>query len=510
MGLPIILAVAVTILGLYYYFTKEQNPFEKHGLPYKQSIPLLGSSWSAMLHLKPFATMVQDIYNMAAEARYVGFYHRMAPVVMLRDPELIKSVAIKNFDHFPDHRTFTSGEPDPFFSSNLLLLRGDRWKEVRSLLTPAFTSSKLKAMFVLMSECATNIGQFLASLPADQRTIEMKDVFTRYTNDVFASCAFGINVDSMIDRENKFYAYGREALDIHSIGIHKIVMLYVFPRLAKRLGIRFIRKEVLEFFESVVSANIAARDETGIFRPDLIQLMMESRGKLGPGKELTIEDMTSQAFAFFFGGFETTSSLLCFAVHELAVNRGIQERLQREIDQVMCDSNGEVTYEMVNEMKYLDAVVNEALRLYPVIPITDRQCVKEIELPPATPGTKPFLMKEGSYLWLPIYAIQRDPKYFDQPEKFDPSRFLDRQGNILHSGAYLPFGMGPRICIGYRFALVEAKVGLFHILARCKLDVCSETQIPMKLGKAGAFLKAEKGFWLQVRPRNNPFTSVVA
>ncbi|XP_043251552.1 cytochrome P450 9e2-like [Colletes gigas] len=505
-----ILVIAIAILLLYHYSTKQQNIFKKHGLPFKRSIPLLGSSWSAMLHLKPFATMVRDIYDMAPEAKYVGFYHRMAPVVMIRDPELIKSVAIKNFDRFPDHRTFGDGDADPFFSKNLLLLRGDRWKEVRALLTPAFTSSKMKSMFVLMSDCAVNYGQSLAALPADQRSIEMKDTFTRYTNDVFASCAFGINVDSLADRDNKFYFYGKEALDIHSTGILKLVMLIVFPRLSRKLGIRFIRKEVTEFFEDIVAANIKARDETGVSRPDLIQLMMETRGRLEPGKELTIVDMTSQAFSFFFGGFETTSTLLCFAVHELAANPELQERLHNEIDRVLEDSDGKVAYEAINGMRFLDAVVNETLRMYPVIPITDRQCTKPFELPPALPGLEPFTMKEGSHLWLPIYGIQYDSKYFDRPETFDPDRFMDKRANVLNSGAYLPFGMGPRICIGYRFAILETKVALFHILARCDFTISSKTQIPIKLGKGGAFLKAERGFWLQVRSRNNPLVSAVA
>lgn len=505
MDLTIILAIAITILGLYYYLTIEQNLFKKHGLPFKQSIPLLGSTWLAMLHLKPFAEMVRDIYDMDPEAKYVGFYHRMAPVIMLRDPELIKSVAVKNFNHFPDHRGFgEDAEPDDFFSKNLLLLQGDRWKEVRALLSPAFTSNKIKAMFTLMSECAVNVGEHLAALPTEQRFIEMKDIFTRYTNDIFASCAFGINVDSIADRDNKFYTYGREALDIHNIAIFKFIMLMIFPKLSKSLGIRLVRKKVVEFFENVVSVNIAVRDKTGVSRPDLIQLMMETRGKLGPGKELTILDMTAQAFVFFFGGFETTSSLLCFAAHELAVNPEIQERLQRKIDQVLKDTNGEVTYEAINEMKYLDAVVNETLRMYPVIPITDRQCAKPFELPPALPGLKPFRVNKGSHLWLPIYAIQRDPKYFNQPEKFDPDRFLDKQSNTVSSGAYMPFGMGPRMCIANRFALFETKVALFHILARCELQTCTKTSVPMKLGKRGTFLKPENGFWLHIRPRSDP------
>lgn len=505
MDSSIILTIVIASLVLYLYLSKQQDPFENHGLPFKKPVPILGSSWRALLRLQPFAKMVEEIYNMAPECKYVGLHHRMAPVVMLRDPELMKSVAIKHFDHFPDHRGFGDDEIEPFFSKNLLLLRGDRWKEVRGLLSPAFTSSKMRAMFPLISACAANVGEYLASLPEEDRVIEMKDTFTRYTNDVFASCAFGIDVDSMNDRGNRFYELGKEALNIHSVSFIKLIVLNFSKRLSKLLDLQLIRREVKEFFEGVVSSSIRSRDEKGIVRPDLIQLMMETRGKLGPGKELTIQDMTAQAFVFFFGGFETTSSLVCFAVHELAVNPEIQEKLRSEVDQTLRDSKGEVTYEAMNEMKYLDAVVKETLRMYPVVPITDRQCSKRFELPPAMPGLKPFVLEEGSHVWLPIYAIQRDSKYFEDPERFNPGRFL-RNREVVNCGAYVPFGMGPRVCIASRLAILQAKVAMFHVLARCQLEVCSRTSVPMVYGKR-AFLTAEKGFWLQVRPRNNPLVS---
>nr|XP_031848283.1 cytochrome P450 9e2-like [Nomia melanderi] len=503
MSILIILIIIIASLVLYYCYLKEEDLFKTHGLPFKMSVPVLGSTWSAMISFKPFASVVQEIYNTNPEAKYVGLHHRMAPVIMIRDPELLKSIAIKHFDHFPDHRSFGSLNIDPFFAKNLLLLRGERWKEVRALLTPAFTSSKMKEMFKLMSECAANMADHLAALKEENNVIELKDIFTRFANDVFASCAFGISINSMVERNNKFYVLGKEILDLHGGNVFKLLAMILFPRFSKMLGLRIIRKEVVNFFEEVVSATIATRQRTGIYRPDFIQLMMENRTKLGPEKHLNNLDIASQAFTFYFGGFETTSTLLCFASHMLAVNPEIQKRLQEEIDQVLMNSNGEIPYETMNGMKYLEAVINETLRLYPVIPFTDRECVKPLELPAALPGLKPFKMEMGSHIWIPIYAIQRDPRYFDEPEQFDPSRFLNKEVNLTNSGAFEPFGIGPRICIGNRFAMLQSKVALFHILARCELKVATKTAVPLKLGNGGAFLKAENGFWLEIQPRNN-------
>lgn len=101
--------------------------------------------------------------------------------------------------------------------------------------------------------------------------------------------------------------------------------------------------------------------------------MMKTKGKLGSGKDLTVDDITAQAFIFFFGDFETTFEPLYFVAHEVAVNPEVQERLHPEIDCVLADSSREFTFEIFNSrLEYLDAVINETLRMYPIIPITDR------------------------------------------------------------------------------------------------------------------------------------------
>ena len=496
--LLVTLSILLVLLAVCYLFKARRNPFEARGLPYKSSVPLLGSTWEWILGRKCLATVVQEIYNVAPDAKYVGLYNRMTPVLMIRDQRLIKSIAIANFQHFRNHRNFANQQIDPIFSSNLLLLRDDRWKEVRSSFTPVFSSSKMRSMFRLMSETAVNVARHLSTLPANENVVEMKDIFTRYANDVFATCAFGIAIDSLADRNNRFYKLGKEVLDIHSVGILKLVLLMLFPGLAKKLGITLLSGKTTGFFKNLVSESIRTREEKGITRPDFIQLMMESKNSRG----LNVDDITAQAFSFFFGGFETTSGLLCFAVHEVAANPEIQRRLHAEIDAALADcQHGEVTFETLDSLEYLDAVINETLRMYPVIPFTDRECSILFELPAVLPGAEPFAMERGSHVWLPIYAIQRDPRYFEKPDCFEPDRFLDKRSNLVNSGAYLPFGIGPRNCIGKRFTLIETKVALFHILARCRLQVCSKTTVPMELKIRGVFLTAKNGFWLRVVPR---------
>ncbi|XP_032683013.1 cytochrome P450 9e2-like [Odontomachus brunneus] len=505
----IILSVIAGALGLYYYLYKDLNVFKKHNIPHLKPLPLVGNMGPSILRKQSITELLKKIYDMYPEAKYVGVYELTNPIIMLRDIELIKSIGLKHFDNFMDHRSLVTKDQDPLFSRSLASLCGDKWREMRAVLSPSFTSSKMKVMFKLVSDCAVNFANFVAQLPPEEKIIQTKEFIMRYTSDVIATCAFGVSVDSMRDPKNLFYVYSKEAAVFDGMAFLKFYIFQKLPWLARMLKLRFVKQKIAEFFHNLVETTIKTRDEKGIVRPDMLQLMIESRNKMDGRNYLTIEDMTSQAFSFFLGGYETTSTLVCFAMHEIAINEDIQRRLQNEIDQVLEDTNGQVTYEAINNMEYLDSVLSETLRMYPAGIATDRVCVKDFELPPTLPGVKPYTIKKGQCISIPIHGLHYDPKYFNQPEKFDPERFLGEQKkHILNTGAYLPFGLGPRMCIASRFALMEMKVLLLHLLARCDLLPCEKTPIPLKLDKAGFILKPEGGFWLKAVPRKDPHRTV--
>lgn len=138
---------------------------------------------------------------------------------------------------------------------------------------------------------------------------------------------------------------------------------------------------------------------------------------------------------------------MSFVAHEIAASPDVQKKLQNEIDEMFKQTNGDVTYEAVNDLIYLDAVINEALRYYPVAGVLDRVCTKSFELPPTLPGKKPLRLKPGDYVWFPAYPIQRDPMYFKNPDEFNPDRFIEDPKGTLNSPAYMPFGLGNYILL---------------------------------------------------------------
>lgn len=166
---------------------------------------------------------------------------------------------------------------------------------------------------------------------------------------------------------------------------------------------------------------------------------------------------------------------------ELASDAEVQQTLIDEIDEVLKTLNGErISYEKLNEMKFMEMIVSEALRKWPSFRITSRECTKEYTLVDEESG-KSYVIAQGTELLLPIGAIQNDPRYFADPEKFDPYRFSDDNKANIESGSFIPFGYGPRMCIGSRYAILDAKMLLFYILSKFSINKCDETPRKMEL-----------------------------
>nr|QCY50182.1 cytochrome P450 9Q6 [Bombus terrestris audax] len=493
------------LIAIYYCATKNHNLFKKHGILHIPPMPLFGNMGSFFAKRSTLQDTILEAYELHPEAKYVGIYESLTPIIVLRDLDLIKSVNMKNFDHFTDHRNFVFKDMDPIFAGMLFSMKGEQWKEQRSILSLAFTSNKVKDMFNLMSECATRYANYLSNLAENEREMEMRDLLTKYTNDVIATCVYGVSVDTIKNPKNVFYTYGKSTTFTSFKKDMAMLAQRNLPWLAKLFQLRFLEKHIAKFFTEQVINTIEERKQNGTYRSDILQLFIDVNDKKVPGKGMSTENMVNHAFSLFFGGTDSVATQTSFLFYLLAENPEILKRLQEEIDETLENNNGQLTYDAIQKMKYLDAMINEAMRLQPITVFLDRLCVKDFELPPALPGEKPFTVKAGMNIWIPVDAIHHDPKHYENPQKFDPDRFLENGKKIINSGAFMPFGLGPRICIGNRFALTEIKVLLCHILAKCNVKIGSKMLLPLQYEEGVITAYAKNGFWLNVEPREHSY-----
>lgn len=179
---------------------------------------------------------------MISICRYSGFYQFMTPTLILKDPDLIKQLTVKDFDHFVNHRGIGTEEVDPLIGKNLFSLRGKRWRDMRSAVSPSFTSSKMRYMYTFMKETADNFVEYFLNKNENSVQVELSDIFKRYTNDVIATTAFGFNINSLKDKNHEFYLMGKEATDFSSF--FKSLKFFVFftsPKLYEVVVYKFHR-----------------------------------------------------------------------------------------------------------------------------------------------------------------------------------------------------------------------------------------------------------------------------
>ncbi|XP_017777880.1 PREDICTED: cytochrome P450 9e2-like [Nicrophorus vespilloides] len=516
------LLIAVLLILIYVYVIKPQNYWKNKGVKHNKPVFLLGDTFKTLSQQEHFSAYIDRLYNQFKNERYFGFYQFSTPILMIKDLDLIKKIGIKHFDHFHDHAVFSSEDIDPLWSKNLVASTGEKWRKMRTTLSPSFTSSKMKLMFNLITNCAEEFVLYFKEHEEDVITVEMKDIFTRYTNDVIATSAFGIKCDSLRDKDNEFYKKGLIATDFSGLAALKFFMYQISPMLTKLLKIKILPEVATNFFGKVIKDSIKMREEQGIVRPDMIQLLMEARkGNMHDEKveapegfaateeitkassnkqiEITDEDIIAQALVFFGAGFDTSSTLMCYVAYELAINVDIQVKLRKDITNTDEKCNGKVTYEALMKMKYLDMVISETLRKWPPTPSTDRICVKDYTIPPERPDEKPLIIEKGITIWFPIYGLQRDPNLFEDPERFDPERFSDENKSKIDAASFLTFGIGPRNCIGSRFALMETKILIYHILKHFEIVPVKKSVIPVVLSKKHFNMTAEGGMWLGLK-----------
>ncbi|KAJ8728418.1 hypothetical protein PYW08_016803 [Mythimna loreyi] len=413
------------------------------------------------------------------------------PVLLIRDPDLIKSITVKDFDHFTDHREFFTEESDPLFAGSLFLMKGERWREMRTTLSPAFTGSKMKLMLPLIVENTNNIIQYLRGHQSE--IIEVEDLMRRYANDVIASAGFGLKINSLEDRNNEFFEIGSSVFEFTLKQRILIALSSLFPVVSKKLGIHFFPKRTRNFFRNLVASTMEYRKREHVERPDMIQLLMEAKG------DWTSDEITGQVFIFFAAGFNTITSVLVMSIHELALHTEIQERLYQECRQLKEDNR--FTFDSLSELKYLECVILETLRKWSPGIFMDRTCVKTYELPPPREGGQPYTLKPGDIVYNMLNCLHMDPNYWPDPHKFDPERFSEENKHNITPYTFSPFGGGPRICIGQRFAMMELKVLLFHIILIFTIVKTKKTMDPIKLKPDNFSIKALKGTWVEFQKR---------
>ncbi|XP_055605999.1 cytochrome P450 9e2-like [Uranotaenia lowii] len=515
-------------VAAYYFGTRNHDYFARNRIPSPPAWPFLGNSGKWILGKASFYNVFQELYSAFPTSKVFGLFDFMGPVYVIRDFDLIKQICVKDFDSFIDRRFQFDEHSDPLFSNALFSLKGVKWKNMRSILSPAFTGSKMRHMLRFINEYCSGLNATLESMiaPGESKEFELEDFLTKVSCDIIATCAFGLQMNNVKDGENEFYKMSRYMTHLNNWQWFKFVLFSSFPSLAKMLGFTLFGPECTEFMRKTIKDIIDYRDRTGTVRQDLIHLLMLARDQklkfedtdrdlnnlglstaqdypieeIGTIPDWTLDVFVSQCFVFIFGGLDTVSKVASFMAHELAIHPEVQEKLYTEIKTTLKAKGSEpITYEDIQSLAYMDRVVTETLRKWPQAQFIDRVCTKPYNLDLGDDKSIPLV--PGDFVWIPAMPLQRDPKYFPDPERFDPDRFAPERRDSLGNFVHLSFGIGPRNCLGNRFALMEMKTVFFWILSKFEITPSSRTQNPLRIGKSLMVPQVEGGIYLNFKNR---------
>ncbi|CAK9302603.1 unnamed protein product [Gordionus sp. m RMFG-2023] len=350
----------------------------------------------------------------------------------------------------------------------------------------------------------------------DTAVVDTKDIFGCYTMDVIASTAFGLDLDS--HKENN-HAFVRNAKKVFDFEITRPILAVIglFPIIIPLINyfkISLIEDAPMQFFADIVENTIERRKKFNIKRNDYLQLLINSHdiyksnqsNSNGSLKEndyttningckkdihnisddmmtmneedsietkkvenqnilttgMSKEEYISNALLFFIAGYESTANALSWTARTLACHSEIQENLRQEIKRKISQKYRSfrpdlLNYDDIMSLKYMDQVIKEVLRLHPPITLFDRVASEDYYL-------EDKLIKKGTVIEVPVYAMHRDENIWPSPNEFDPDRFCLKDSTMEQQYSYMPFGFGPRNCIGLRFAMLEIKIGLTLIL----------------------------------------------
>ncbi|XP_065080101.1 probable cytochrome P450 6a14 [Ochlerotatus camptorhynchus] len=485
---------------LYIYFRRKYSYWADRNVPYVPGTLPLGS-FNGMGSKYHFTEVTDQFYNQHKKThKAVGVYLSVKPILFVNDMDLIKTILVKDFNSFRDRGMYYNEKDDPM-SAHLFSIEGERWRFLRNKLSPTFTSGKIKYMFQTICEIGDEFLTCFDKYVDGKQPADLKALAQRFTSDVIASCAFGLKTNALKNEGSELMQRGDKIFKPDRWETIRMFTVLSYRDLSRKLGMRQLPKDATDYFMDIIRGTVDHREKSNVIRQDFLQLLLQlkNKGTIDDHEEdskdkITMNELAAQAFLFFFAGFETSSTTLSFAMFELASNPEVQEKTREEITRVLANHGGHITYDALKEMTYLDQVVNETLRKYPPVGNLIR-----IANEPYRIASPEVTVEKGTMLMIPVHQIQHDPEIYPEPDRFDPERFTPEAVNARHSHSFLPFGDGPRNCIGMRFALVEVKFGIAQLLSRLGFGVNGRTQVPLRYDTKSQLAEVVGGIWLDVQ-----------
>ncbi|KAL0017631.1 hypothetical protein SO802_004700 [Lithocarpus litseifolius] len=509
-----VLAIVAGVLGYMY------GPYwGVRSVPGPPTIPLLG-------HLPLLAKYGPDVFSVLAK-RYgpiFRFHMGRQPLIIVADPELCKEVGIKKFKDIPNRSIPSPISASPLHQKGLFFTRDARWSTMRNTILSVYQPSHLASLIPTMQEFIESATENLHSLKEED--ITFSNLSLKLATDVIGQAAFGVNfglskpqsisdvvnIDDNQNDDNEVsdfinkHIYSTTQLKMDLSGSFSIILGLLVPilqepfrQILKRIPgtmdwkVEHNNQKLSGRLDEIVTKRMKTRERDS---KDFLTLILNARESQTVSKNVFTPDYISAVtYEHLLAGSATTAFTLSSVVYLVAGHPEVEKKLLEEIDGFVPPDQMPSADDLQNKFPYLEQVIKEAMRYYTVSPLVARETSKEVEI-------GGYLLPKGTWVWLALGVLAKDPKNFPDPEKFRPERFDPNceEEKRRHPYAFIPFGIGPRSCIGQKFSIQEIKLSLIHLYRKYVFRHSPNVENPLEL-EYGIILNFKHGVQLRVIKR---------
>ncbi|XP_023174912.2 probable cytochrome P450 28a5 [Drosophila hydei] len=505
--LEITLALLLLLVGLFYVFMTWNFGFWR-----KRKVPgptprFLTGNYPHLYNMKRHVVYdLNEIYSQNKQQfDAVGIYGARSPQLLVISPQLARRVFVSDFKHFHDNEMslMVDEKSDFIFANNPFILVGDEWKQRRADVTPGLTMGRIKTVYPVTNEVCQKMSEWLRKQIrlAPPEGIDAKDLSLRFTTEMVTDCVLGLKAESFSDKPSPIMGYIKELFTQPWTFIIYFVLVSTLPALRNIFKMRFVPLRIESFFVNLMQTAIDARRQQlaagkQFERVDFLDYILQ----LGNKKNLDTRHLTAHTMTFLLDGFETTATVLSHLLLLLGRDEQVQQQLREELE-AHLNAKGIIDFEKLNELPFLDACVQESIRIFPPVFMSNKLCTEPIELP--NKKGENFTVERGTTVIVPHYSFMLDEEFFPNPQAFQPERFMqpDAAKKYREQGVFMGFGDGPRICIGMRFAMTQIKGALVEVLTKFNVRVNPKTRTDNEYEPTAFITTLKGGIWLDFEPR---------
>ncbi|XP_050349998.1 cytochrome P450 6k1-like [Nymphalis io] len=483
--------VGCLVVWLYMKWLKIKRYWADRGITHIRPVPILGNF--TFLQRENIGIWLRRIYEQF-KYPYIGIWIFWKPALVINSPDIARNILVKDFDNFRN-RSISCGNTDRIGGLTLFVTDDPIWSLLRRQLSAVFSAAKLKSVQEYVRSKSMELVQRIHN---DRNLkIDLKKMYVDYSTDIIGTSAFGVKSDAILTKGGPLRDVTNEWTKYSLYRSISWCSIFFLPELVDVFRFKLFPRSSITYFKKIYHQAVMQREKNWTEREnrDLLDILI----RIQKGNKFYSDDLIiAQAAIMLLGGFDTSGNLMTYITYELAHNPDVQEKLYQELTEA-TQRHGSAYFDMdiLSELTYLNCVIKEGVRKYAPMSWLDRVAEKNYKI------DDKLTIEAGTTVFINCAGMHFDPKYFPDPNKFDPDRFLPENRNKIEPFSYLPFGEGPRFCIGKRFGLLVVRMGMASILLNYKMAPYPNAPKPsdVKIDSRTVWYIAGEPLYVQFIPR---------